>query len=187
MRGPFPASPWEPAIKTPRTIYEGKIIRLEIEPVELPDGRRFDLEVVRHPGGAAVVALDERGWVCLLRQYRHAAGGWLWELPAGKLEPGEPPLRTAQRELAEEAGLHGERWQPLGTIASSPGILAETIHLFLAQGLHSGERNMDEHELIEVHWFPFAEALEWARSGVIVDAKTLAGLFRAQPFAEAIS
>ena len=90
---------------TTRTLYEGQVVRLGLESLELPNGQPLELEIVRHPGGAAVVALDEQERVCLLRQYRHAAGGWLWELPAGKLEPGEAAQLTAQRELEEEAGL----------------------------------------------------------------------------------
>src|SRR5204863_877645 len=87
-----------------QVVYRGKIVDVYREWVVLPNGREAELEIVRHPGGAAAVALDVEGRVCLLRQYRHAAGGWIWELPAGKLEPNEPPHRTAARELEEEAG-----------------------------------------------------------------------------------
>src|SRR5580700_4460862 len=93
------------------------------------------LEVVHHPGGAATVALDGEERICLLRQYRYVAGGWLWELPAGKLEPDEPPLATAQRELAEEAGVRARHWRSLGTVLSSPGVFTERLHLFLARGI----------------------------------------------------
>src|SRR3989304_680585 len=94
-----------------RMIFKGRIIRLTLDTVQLPNGATAGLEIVHHPGGAAVVALDAAGRVCLLRQYRHAAGGWMWELPAGKLDGGEPPLTTAQRELQEEAGLHAAHWE----------------------------------------------------------------------------
>lgn len=160
-------------------IYRGKIIDLYLEYVTLPNGAAAELEIVRHPGGAAVVALDSENRVCLLRQYRHAAGGWLWELPAGKLDPGEPPLATAQRELQEEAGLHAARWDSLGKIISSPGVFTEVVHLFLARDLSSTPASAEAHEVFEVHWVTFAEALAQARAGEIADAKTLAGLFRA--------
>jgi ADP-ribose pyrophosphatase len=138
-----------------------------------------DLEIVHHPGGAAVVALDAENRVCLLRQYRHAAGGWLWELPAGKLDNAEAPLLCAQRELEEEAGLRDADWQSLGKIVSSPGVFTEVIHLYLARTLTAVPTRMEEHEVIEVHWLPWAEALRMAQAGEIEDAKTLAGLLRA--------
>jgi ADP-ribose pyrophosphatase len=164
-----------------KPIYRGKVIELTLEGVTLPNGRQTELEIVHHPGGAAVVALDTDGNVCVLRQFRHAAGGWLWELPAGKLDPGEAPLATAQRELREEAGLIAADWQSLGRIVSSPGVFTEVIHLFLARGLTPVATQTEEHELIEVHWLPFQQALAMARDGEITDAKSVAGLFRAQP------
>lgn len=161
------------------TVYRGKIIDLYLELVTLPNGVKAELEIIRHPGGAAVVALDDDNRVCLLRQYRHAAGGWLWELPAGKLDPGELPDATARRELEEEAGLRASRWEPLGSIVSSPGVFTEIVHLFLARNLVPVPANTEEHELIEVHWVPFTEALFRAQTGEITDAKTVIGLFRA--------
>lgn len=160
-------------------VYSGKIIDLELEKVELPNGTAAELEIVHHPGGAAVVVLDRENRVCLLRQYRHAAGGWLWELPAGKLDPGELPLTTAQRELEEEAGLRAARWESLGKIVSSPGVFTEVVHLFLAHELTRVPARTEAHELIEVHWIPYPETLAWAQTNVITDAKTLVGLFRA--------
>ena len=163
-----------------KSIYHGKVIDVNAEWVELPGGRACELEIVRHPGGAAAVALDNNANVCLLRQYRHAADGWLWELPAGRIDPGEQPLATARRELQEEAGLRAERWEPLGSLFSSPGIFTEVIHLFLARELQAVEQRHEEHEVIEVHWLPFAEAVAKAGAGEIRDAKTIIGLFRAQ-------
>src|SRR3989344_7945502 len=164
---------------TKTVIYRGKIIELSLENVTLPNGALAELEIVSHPGGAAVVALDHDNRVCLLRQYRHATGGWLWELPAGKLDPGEPPLTTAQRELQEEAGLHAAHWEPLGKIISSPGVFTEAVHLFLARDFSRVPANAEAHEVFEIHWVSFAEALAWASVGEITDAKTLVGLFRA--------
>jgi len=165
-----------------RTIFEGRIIRLTLDTVQLPNGATAELEIVHHPGGAAVVALDAGGRVCLLRQYRHAAGGWLWELPAGKLDGGEAPLLCAQRELEEEAGMQAGDWHSLGKIVSSPGVFTEVVHLYLARTLTAVPTRAEEHEVIEVHWRPRAEVLRMAQDGEINDAKTLAGLLRAQAF-----
>lgn len=165
-------------------VYRGKIIDLYLEQVTLPNGAVAELEIVRHPGGAAIVALDSENQVCLLRQYRHAAGGWLWELPAGKLDPGESPFTTARRELQEEAGLQAARWESLGSIVSSPGVFTEIVHLFLARNLNRVPANAEAHEVFEVHWIPLAQALAQARTGEITDAKTLAGLFRAGSVAD---
>lgn len=161
-------------------VYRGKIIVVCLEQAELPNGRRAELEIVHHPGGAAAVALDADGNVCLLRQYRHAAGGWIWELPAGKLELNELPQTTASRELEEEAGRRAARWDSLGRILSSPGIFDEVIHLFLARELSVVETNHELHESIEVHWLSFSQALRMAQSGAILDAKSVAGLCRTQ-------
>jgi 8-oxo-dGTP pyrophosphatase MutT (NUDIX family) len=166
--------------KRQNLIYKGSIINVTVDTVQLPDGTRFELEVVHHPGGAAVVALDDNDRVCMLRQYRHVANGWLWELPAGKLDVPETPLHTAQRELQEEAGLQAQSWISLGSLLTSPGVFKEVIHLFLARKLSVLHRRPERDELIEVHWVPFKEALDWAHRGKIVDAKSLIGLFRTQ-------
>jgi ADP-ribose pyrophosphatase len=167
-----------------RSIYRGRVIQLCLEQVDLPNGSRAELEIVHHPGGAAVVAIDADGNVCMLRQYRHAAGGWIWELPAGKLEPNEPPQLTATRELQEEAGRRAERWDMLGRILSSPGVFDEIIYLYLARDLTSVPTEHEIHEAIEIHWLPWERALRMARSEEIIDAKTVAGLFRAQAILE---
>lgn len=166
------------------SVYRGKIVDVDIETVQLPNGKTADLEIVHHPGGAAALALDEEERVCLIRQYRHAANGWLWELPAGKLGPGEDPRVAVQRELREEAGLRAKEWKSLGLMVSSPGVFTEIIHLFLARQLSTGKPDPEEHEVIEVHWLPLSQALAWAVSGEVVDAKTLIGLFRAYEFLE---
>ncbi|MFT3906296.1 MAG: NUDIX hydrolase [Steroidobacteraceae bacterium] len=168
------------SIRKIQNVYTGKVVRLNIESVELPNGRLADLEIIHHPGGAAIVAVDDQSRVCLIRQYRHAGGGWIWELPAGKLEPDEPPLHTAQRELVEEAGRSATRWQPLGTMLSSPGVFDEVIHLFLARDLRATALAHEETELIEVHWLPMTQACRQVLDGEITDAKTAVGLLRAQ-------
>lgn len=162
-----------------RRVHEGRAVHLDLEQVVLPNGDAIELEIVRHPGGAAVVALDDRDRVCLLRQYRHAVGQWLWELPAGKLEPAEAPLPTARRELAEEAGVTASDWTPLGTMISSPGVFTEVVHLFLARGLLATKAAPEHGECLEAHWVPRREALRRALGGDIADAKTVIALLRA--------
>ncbi len=163
-----------------RTVFEGRIIVVNIETVRLPNGHVTDLEIIRHPGGAAIVAVDNLGRVCLLRQFRHAVGGWIWELPAGKLEPSEPPAETARRELIEEAGASADLWQELGCYVSSPGVFTEKVHLYLAHGLHSVKMAHEPSELIEVHWVDLEEACTRAETGDIQDGKTVVGLLRAR-------
>lgn len=162
-----------------RHVYDGRVIRLNVERVTLPNGATADLEVIHHPGGAAVVAIDTQHRVCLLRQFRHAGGGWIWELPAGKIDNREPPLQTAQRELQEEAGVTAQRWEWLGDYLSSPGVFTEVVHLFLATELQAVEGGAEEHEVFEVHWLAFANVLQMAHSGELRDGKSLVGIFRA--------
>jgi 8-oxo-dGTP pyrophosphatase MutT (NUDIX family) len=163
-----------------QTIFKGRIVTLNVETVRLPNGHVIDLEIIHHPGGAAIVALDAQLRVCLIRQFRHAAGGWIWELPAGKLEPDEPPLETARRELIEEAGCEAADWLPLGAYVASPGVFTETVHLFMARNLRAAKIAHEAAELIEIHWIPLAEACQRALSGELVDGKTVVGLLRAQ-------
>lgn len=162
-----------------REVFRGRVTRLSVDTVKLPNGHRAELEILHHPGGAAVVALDEARRVCLLRQYRHAVGGYIWELPAGRLEPDEPPLETARRELAEEAGVAAEFITPLGVSVSSPGVFTEKIHLFLATGLHAVPTAREAAEVFEIHWLPLEEAVRRCLEGDIDDSKTVVGLMRA--------
>jgi ADP-ribose pyrophosphatase len=157
-------------------IYQGRLLQLGIESLTLPNGESLDLEVVRHPGGAAVVALDHKDKVCLLHQYRYAGGGWLWELPAGRLEANEPPHITAARELVEEAGLQANRWDTLGKTLVSPGYSDEIVYLYLARELTDVPAQPEAHELFEIHWIAFDQALEQVHDGTILDAKTMLGL-----------
>ncbi|HEX9138847.1 MAG TPA: NUDIX hydrolase [Steroidobacteraceae bacterium] len=168
------------SIESIEKIYQGRVIRLNLETVRLPNGHVEELEIIHHPGGAAVAAVDGAGRVCLIRQYRHAAGGWIWELPAGKLEPSEPPLETARRELLEEAGATAGRWHALGPYVSSPGVFTETVHLFLAQEIGIGKVSHEASELIEIHWIDLPEACQQALDGRICDGKTALGLLRAR-------
>lgn len=161
-------------------MFKGRVITVNVETVRLPNGHVADLEIIHHPGGAAVVAINERHQVCLIRQFRHAAGGWIWELPAGKLEPDEPPLRTAQRELIEEAGLTARSWTALGPYVSSPGVFTEIVHLYLARELHSVNMSHEAAEVIEVHWVELQQACARSLDGDINDGKTALGLLRAR-------
>jgi 8-oxo-dGTP pyrophosphatase MutT (NUDIX family) len=160
-----------------RNVHKGRVLRLNLETVTLPNGHVVELEIAHHPGGAAIVAVDHAGRVCLLRQFRHAAGGWITEVPAGKLDDGEPPLACASRELAEEAGVTARRWDKLGEYLSSPGVLTEVIHVYLARELGPAKADPDEHEVFQVEWVPLAECLRMANSGALRDGKSLVGLF----------
>jgi len=161
-----------------KIIYEGRVITVSVDTVVLPNGMRVPLEIVRHPGGAAVVAIDAQNRVCLLRQYRHAAGGYIYELPAGKLEPDEPPEVTARRELVEEASVSAAHWTSLGAYFSSPGVFTEVIHLYLATGLTPGASTPEPDEVFQVEWWPLELAVERARNGELADAKTVIGILR---------
>jgi 8-oxo-dGTP pyrophosphatase MutT (NUDIX family) len=162
-----------------KSIYAGRVIQVNIERVRLPNDAVADLEIIHHPGGAAVVALEADERICLLRQFRHAAQAWLWELPAGKIDNREPPLDTAHRELEEEAGVQAAEWRSLGDYYSSPGVFTEVVHLFLATRLTPLALRPEAHEVFEVHWLPLEDALRMARDGEIRDGKSLVGVFRA--------
>ena len=163
-----------------RDVYKGRIVHLTIEDVTLPNGHAMAIEIVRHPGAAAVVALDDQRRVTLLRQYRHAAGGYLWEVPAGKLDDDESPETCAARELAEEVGLAADCLERVGSIVTTPGFTDEVIHLFVATGLKSVPNALGADEVIEsVVSVPLAEALDMIRRDEIRDAKTIAALVHA--------
>lgn len=166
-----------------REIYSGRLIRLNRETVALPNGTDVELDIVHHPGGAVVVALDDEDKVCMLRQYRHAAGGVIWELPAGCIDAGDgEPLATARRELEEEAGLVARDWRELGSILTTPGFCDEVLYLFLARGLRETSTDHGDDELIEVRWLRFPDALRMVMDNEIRDAKSVSGLFKARAF-----
>jgi ADP-ribose pyrophosphatase len=160
--------------------FRGRIIDVSSERLKYASGREHDIDLVRHPGAAAVVALDADDRLCVVRQYRHGIADFLWEIPAGKLDRGEAPEVCAVRELAEETGVTARRWSSLGLYFPAPGIFDEVIHLFLAQDLETGTARPDADEELELEWVPFARALERLAQGEWNDGKTAMALLRAQ-------
>src|SRR6185436_21064610 len=159
-----------------KNIYRGKVVTLNIETVQLPNGATIDLEVVRHPGAAAVVPLKDDGTVILIRQFRHAAGGFIYEIPAGKLHPGEDPRVCAARELEEEIGYRAGKLELLSSIFTAPGFTDEVIHIYKATGLTTGRQQLDRDEVLEVLEISLEEAIKMIEAGTIRDAKTIVGL-----------
>jgi len=164
-----------------RRIYTGRVVRLDLDTVRFPDGSTGELELIRHPGAAAIVpcASDPPGadpTILLIRQYRYATGGELWEIPAGTLDPGEDPEACARRELLEETGVTAARLQRLTSIWTTPGFTNEVIHLYLATGLTRGEPSRERDEFIEVVPQPLSRVLALIRDGEIRDAKTVVAI-----------
>lgn len=159
-----------------RNIYNGKVVTLNIDTVTLPNGATVDLETIRHPGAAAVVPVKDDGTVVLIRQFRHAAGGFIYEIPAGKLHPGEDPLHCASRELEEEVGYRASSFELLSSIFTAPGFADEVIHVYKATGLTKGRQQLDQDEVLDVIEMPLSEAMEKIEDGTIRDAKTIVGV-----------
>lgn len=157
-------------------IFDGRVISLQVDTVELPDGSTGTREVVKHPGAVAVVAIKD-GRLLLVDQYRQALGRCELEIPAGKLEKGENPLEAAKRELQEETGYHGGQITHLHSFYTSPGFADEIIHLYLAEDLTGGELSLDDDEFIEVYEASFDEAQRFIAEGRISDAKTLLAVY----------
>ena len=159
-----------------KLVYDGTLLKVHRDEVRLPDASLGAREYIRHPGAVAIVALFDDGTVLLERQFRYPHAREFIELPAGKLEPGEPHLETAKRELLEETGYLADDWQRLGVIHTAIAYTDEAIDLFLARKLTRTERRLDQGEFLETLIVPFAEALEMIRVGRITDAKSVAGL-----------
>jgi 8-oxo-dGTP pyrophosphatase MutT (NUDIX family) len=160
--------------------YTGRVIQVSSERLRYANGREYDIDYVRHPGAAAVVAVDSSQRVCLVRQYRHGIQDFLWEIPAGKLDAGEAPSVCAVRELKEETGVQASRWTSLGLFIPAPGIFTEIIHLYMAQDLKIGQPKPDADEELELKWMPLEEAMGLILSGDWNDGKTALGLARAR-------
>lgn len=159
--------------------WRGAFLEVVTEEVHLPNGNVIDLDLVRHPGASAVVPFVSGDEVVLIRQYRYAAGGTLWEVPAGKLDPGETPSECARRELAEEAGCQAGRLEALGPMWASPGFTDEKIHLFAAFDCTPVPQQLQVDEVIELERMPFARAIDLIWSGELTDAKSQLALLKA--------
>jgi len=167
-------------VTSSRRVYKGPILEVHLDRVRLPNGQVADLEIVRHPGAAAVVPLHADGRVRLIRQYRYAAAGFILEVPAGKLDPGEGPEACALREIQEEAGLRAGRLHDLGFILTTPGFTDERIHLFVATALEPVPATPEEDEIITTLDLPLESTLDLIARGAITDGKTLCALMRTE-------
>ncbi len=160
-----------------KLVFQGRIINLRLDEIELPDGRRSQREIVEHPGACVIVPVDDDGMLYLVRQYRDAAGEDLLELPAGKIKPGEEPLACAQRECLEELGLKAYRWRHLASFYSTPGFCDEMLHCYLARGLSREEEKHDREEFLETVVRPLDKVADMIEK--LKDAKSLAGILMA--------
>ena len=159
------------------TVYDGKILKLEVDEVLLPDGKKASRECVRHSGGAAVLYISEKG-VLLVKQYRYLYGKELYEIPAGKVENGEDPSIAARRELEEETGLIAEEISHLLDLYPTPGYTDEVIRVYLAKRCKKGVKNLDEGEFLNAYFMPLDEVLKKIEHGEICDAKTVAAVYK---------
>lgn len=167
-----------------RREYTGRVISLDVDTVRFPNGTVGELEMVRHSGASAVVPILEASGgeptVLLIRQYRYAAEGFLYEIPAGRLDPGETPEACAYRELREETGYTAGKLTPLTTIFTTPGFTDERIHLFVAYDLSAGSSSLESDEILELQATPLARSIEMIHSGEITDGKTIVALLLAE-------
>jgi ADP-ribose pyrophosphatase len=159
-------------------VYQGPLFRVLHDKLIEPDGTHNERDVIRHNGSVVILAIDNSKsrkdpWIVIERQYRHAANQYLWELPAGKLEPGENALAGAQRELAEETGYSAKKWKPLVEYYASPGFLGESMKIFVAEGLLAGNAHPEADEHIEFRLVKLSEVLKMIEKGAILDGKTL--------------
>ena len=163
-----------------KDVYQGILVQVHVDEVELPNGHISHREVVDHVDGVAILALDERNNALTVTQYRYPFGRTMLEIPAGKLEPGEDPVAGALRELKEETGAVPDIFLPLGRILPSPGCYGEALYLFLARGLHMEQQQPDEDEFLELERIPFEELVHRCINGEIEDAKTVAAVLKAK-------
>ena len=159
-----------------KNIYRGRVVNLNLETVTLPNGVTVEMEIIHHPGAAAIVPVRDDGTVLLIRQYRHAVGGYILEIPAGKLDPGEDPRDCAARELEEEIGFRASSLEPVITFFTTPGFTDEVIHIYKATGLTPGTQNLGHDEVLDVIELPLETAIAQIRDGTIRDGKTIVGL-----------
>lgn len=166
-------------VNNSRLVHSGRVFDFFKDSITLENGTSLDIEIIRHPGAAAIVALTDRNEVLMLKQYRYAVGGFIWEIPAGTFSGKESPLVCAKRELTEETGYFAHIWEKLGEITPVPGYSDERIHLFLASDLSLQEQHLDSDEVLAVHAIPFDQVLAMILAGEIQDAKTISALFLA--------
>jgi ADP-ribose pyrophosphatase len=166
-------------INSHATLHQGRIFKLVSENYTLENGVIADMDFIQHPGAAAMVPMLNREEVVLIKQYRHAIREFIWEIPAGTLDPQEAPIHCAKRELIEETGYSSNRWHQLGTITPLPGCSNERIHIFLATDLQPAKQALDKDELLNVHSMELKKALQLILSGEINDGKTISALFLA--------
>jgi 8-oxo-dGTP pyrophosphatase MutT (NUDIX family) len=170
----------KPTAVASRREHQGRVIEVSTEVLRYANGREYDLDFVRHPGAAAVVAIDAAGRVCVVRQYRHGIADFMWEIPAGKLDRGEAPDVCAVRELAEETGVTARSWLAMGVYVPAPSIFTEIIHLYLARDLDIGVATPDVDEELELAWLPLEDAIGMVQRGKWNDGKTAMALLRAR-------
>lgn len=161
-----------------QVVYQGSLFRVLHDKLIEPGGKKSERDVIRHNGSVVILAVDKSRnkkdpWIVMERQYRHAAQQFLWELPAGKLDPGEDPLAGAQRELEEETGYRARKWKPLVEYYGSPGFLGESMKVFLAEGLMAGDAHPEEDEEIEFRLVKLSDVVKMIEKGAIKDGKTL--------------
>ena len=166
----------EEVLLSSEQVYTGKFLKLNLDTVALPNGKITELEILRHPGASATVPLKENGKVVLIRQLRHATGGFIYEIPAGKLDLQEDPRVCAARELEEEVGYRAGHLELLTSIWTAPGFTDEVIHIFLGTNLEIGRQNLDQDEILEIVEWDLEEAISKIQDGTIRDAKTIIGL-----------
>lgn len=161
-----------------KEIFLGHVFDVLLDTVELENGRTATREVVRHNGGAGILAVNDKGQVALVRQFRYATGREVLEIPAGKIEKGEDPRETAIRELTEEVGCTADTFRELGRMIPTSGYCTEIIYLYFATDLQPAKQQLDADEFLTVFWMDFEEALQKVISGEIIDGKTIVALFR---------
>ena len=173
-------------VNSRQIVHRSRVFDLIRENVTLANGVTTDLEFIEHPGATAIVALLNESRVFLLKQYRHALKDYIWEIPAGTLDPQESVTDCARRELIEETGYSAVQWRELGEITPVPGYSDERIHIFLARELQPARQHLDKDEIIDVHQIELSRALEMIQQGEIQDAKSIAGLFMALTHLQAL-
>ena len=181
LKALLPAMEEKAELLSSETVFEGPLFRVLRDRLIEPGGKLATRDIVHHNGSVVVLAIDNTKnkrdpWIVVERQYRHAANRFLWELPAGKLEPGEDPLLGAQRELAEETGYRANKWKPLVEYYASPGFLGESMKVFVAEGLVAGDAHPDDDEHIAFRLVKLSELLKLIELGAILDGKTLSAV-----------